>query len=341
MKTALVCGAGGFIGSHLVNRLKAEGYWVRGADLKYPEFEDSSADDFVIADLREPSSCRDLFDQRFDEVYQLAANMGGAGFIFTGENDASIMHNSAMINLNVLEMSRLARVGRVFYSSSACIYPERNQRDANNPNCEEITAYPAGPDSEYGWEKLFSERLYQSYARNYGMRTFIARFHNIFGPRGTWDGGREKAPAAICRKIAEAAPGGEIEIWGDGEQTRSFLYIDECIEGMRRLVQSDCHDPVNIGSDEMVSINHFAHMIMTIAGKRVTLRHMPGPLGVRGRCSHNAMIRDRLGWVPSMTLVDGLRPTYRWIAAQVSQRQEEDAMRGQGRRPFASAVRAT
>lgn len=341
MKTALVCGAGGFIGSHLVNRLKVEGYWVRGADLKYPEFEDSGADDFVIADLREPSLCRDLFDQRFDEVYQLAANMGGAGFIFTGENDASIMHNSAMINLNVLEMSRLARVGRVFYSSSACVYPERNQMDPNNPNCEESTAYPAEPDSEYGWEKLYSERLYRSYARNYGMRTYIARFHNIFGPRGAWDGGREKVPAALSRKIAQAEPGGEIEIWGDGEQTRSFLYIDECIEGVRRLVQSDCHDPVNIGSDEMVSINQFADMIMSIAGKRLTLKHIPGPLGVRGRCSHNAMIRERLGWAPSMALFDGLRPTYRWVAEQVNQRQEEDAMRRHGRRAATSAARAT
>ena len=328
MKTALVCGAGGFIGSHLVNRLKMEGYWVRGADLKYPEFEDSRADDFVIVDLREPTAAQGWFDQRFDEVYQLAANMGGAGFIFTGENDAAIMHNSAMINLNVLEMSRLARVGRVFYSSSACVYPLRNQLDPNHPYCEESSAYPAGPDSEYGWEKLFSERLYQSYARNYGMQTYIARFHNIFGPRGTWEGGREKAPAAICRKIAEAEPGGEIEIWGDGAQTRSFLYIDECIEGVRRLMRSDCHEPVNLGSEEMVSINQFAHMIMTIAGKHLTFKYVSGPLGVRGRCSHNTMIRERLGWAPSTSLNEGLRPTYRWIAEQVAQRQEANTMRG-------------
>ena len=321
MKTALVCGAGGFIGSHLVRRLKAEGFWVRGVDLKAPEYGATEADDFVIGDLRDPLLCRDITDRAFDEVYQLAADMGGAGFIFTGENDADIMHNSAAINLNMLDAMRLAQsrgavVGRVFYSSSACIYPERNQLDPDNPNCTEDSAYPAAPDSEYGWEKLFSERLYLAYARNHGMSVHIARYHNIFGPQGTWRGGREKAPAALCRKVADADDGGTIEIWGDGRQTRSFLFIDECLEGTTRLLRSDVTGPVNIGSDEMISINDLAQMIAGFSGKRIEIRNIPGPTGVRGRNSDNRLIRDSLGWAPSRKLTDGMRTTYHWIAGQ-------------------------
>ena len=267
MKQALVCGAGGFIGSHLVKRLVDEGFWVRGVDLKYPEFGETVANDFVVGDLRDPLVCRTVIDRRFDEVYQLAADMGGAGYVFTGENDADIMHNSALINLNVLEACHRRNTKRIFYSSSACIYPEYNQLDPDNPNCEESSALPAAPDSEYGWEKLFSERLYLSFQRNYGMETRIARFHNIFGPEGTWDGGREKAPAALCRKVAQTPDGGVMEMWGDGKQTRSFLYIDECLEGVTRLIRSDFTGPVNIGSEEMVTINELARMVMEICGK--------------------------------------------------------------------------
>jgi nucleoside-diphosphate-sugar epimerase len=313
----LVCGAGGFIGSHLVKRLKKEGFWVRGVDLKYPEFGETAADDFVIGDLRDPVICRYVTDQRFDEVYQLAADMGGAGFVFTGENDADIMHNSALINLNMLEACHRRNIKRVFYSSSACMYPEHNQLDPDNPNCAEDSAYPANPDSEYGWEKLFSERLYLAFGRNYGMDVRVARYHNIFGPEGTWTGGREKAPAALCRKVAETEPGGEIEIWGDGLQTRSFLYVDECVEGTIRLTRSDWEGPVNIGSDEMVTINQLASMIMEVAGKEQTLRHIPGPLGVRGRNSDNRLIQERLGWRPSETLKQGIAKTYPWIREQV------------------------
>ncbi len=316
-KRALVLGAGGFIGSHLVTRLKQAGYWVRGVDLKRPEFSPSTADDFVIADLRDPVLVRDVYDSHFDEVYQLAADMGGAGFVFTGDNDAAIMHNSAMINMNVLEQARIEGCGKIFYSSSACIYPERNQMDPDKPVTAEGSADPAAPDSEYGWEKLFSERMYFAYARNYGITVRVARFHNIFGPEGTWAGGREKAPAALCRKVAEAPEGGEIEIWGDGKQTRSFLYIDECLDGVRRLVESDFEGPVNIGSEEMISINDFAALVMEVAGKRVAVRHVPGPLGVRGRNSDNQLIRERLGWAPSQTLEAGVRKTYAWIAKQV------------------------
>jgi len=316
MKTALVCGAGGFIGSHLVRRLKAEGFWVRGVDLKAPEYSATEADNFVIGDLRDPLLCRDITDRAFDEVYQLAADMGGAGFIFTGDNDADIMHNSATINLNMLDALRRTPVGRVFYSSSACIYPERNQLDPDNPNCTEDSAYPAAPDSEYGWEKLFSERLYLAYARNHGMSVHIARYHNIFGPQGTWRGGREKAPAALCRKVADADDGGTIEIWGDGRQTRSFLFIEECLEGTTRLLRSAVTGPVNIGSDEMISINDLAHMIAGFSGKRIVIRNIPGPTGVRGRNSDNRLIRDSLGWAPSRKLADGMRTTYNWIAGQ-------------------------
>ena len=317
-RKALVCGAGGFIGSHMAKRLKSEGYWVRGVDLKWPEFGPSAADDFVIGDLRDVSTWNSVLDTSFDEVYQFAADMGGAGFVFTGENDAEIMHNSAMINLHMAHFGVARKVKQVFYSSSACIYPAYNQQDAAHPNCAEETAYPAAPDSEYGWEKLFSERLYFSFARNHGLDVRVARFHNIFGPEGTWTGGREKAPAALCRKIAEQPNGGLIEIWGDGEQTRSFLYIDECVEAVRRLMQSSrFRGPVNIGSEEMVTINQMANVIMAIAGKRVTIRHVPGPLGVRGRNSNNTLIRQQLGWAPSASLKDGLTNTYHWIDAQV------------------------
>jgi nucleoside-diphosphate-sugar epimerase len=316
MKTALVCGAGGFIGSHLVRRLKSEGFWVRGADLKHPDFSPTEADDFVQGDLRDPLLCRAITNRRFDEVYQLAADMGGAGYIFTGENDADIMHNSATINLNMLDALARSGVGRVFYSSSACIYPERNQLDPDNPNCAEDSAYPAAPDSEYGWEKLFSERLYLAYGRNHGIPVHIARYHNIFGPEGTWRGGKEKAPAALCRKVAEAPDGGTIEIWGDGRQTRSFLYIDECLEGTTRLIRSDATGPVNIGSDEMISINDLAHMVAGFSGKRLAIRNIPGPTGVRGRNSDNRLIRDTLAWAPSRPLSEGMRKTYDWIAAQ-------------------------
>ncbi len=317
IKKILVAGAGGFIGSHLVKRLKKEGYWVRGVDLKYPEFGETEADDFVIADLRDPYVCRQVADTKFDEVHQLAADMGGAGFVFTGENDADIMHNSASINLNMLDACHKRNIKRIFYSSSACIYPEYNQMDPDNPKCSEDSAYPAAPDSEYGWEKLFSEHLYLSYLRNYGMEVRIARYHNIFGPEGTWTGGREKAPAALCRKVAMTPDGGEMEMWGDGKQTRSFLYIDECLEGTLRLTRSDWTGPVNIGSEEMVTINQLAKMTMEIAGKNLTIKHIPGPQGVRGRNSDNRLISGKLGWAPSMPLKKGLEITYKWIKEQI------------------------
>lgn len=318
MKTAIVCGAGGFIGGHLVKRLKEEGYWVRGVDIKEHEFGMHHADDFILGDLRDPRVCASLFDRHIDEVYQLAADMGGAGYIFTGEHDAVVMHNSATINLNMVEAARLAKVGKIFYSSSACMYPEYNQTDPDNPKCSEDSAYPAMPDSEYGWEKLFSERLYLSYQRNWKMQVRIARFHNIFGPNGTWQGGREKAPAALCRKVAKADNPGEIEIWGDGLQTRSFLYIDECIEAVRRLMKSDFSGPVNIGSEEMTTINNLAKLIADIAGKNISLRHVDGPQGVRGRNSDNTLIFQKLGWKPTQSLRTGLEKTYKWIAEQVN-----------------------
>lgn len=318
MKSALVCGAGGFIGSHLVKRLKRENFWVRGVDLKYPDFSETEADDFLIADLRDAGNCRNILDRRFDEVYQLAADMGGAGYIFTGEHDAAIMHNSATINLNILEACKNRNIKRVFYSSSACMYPEHNQKDPDAPVTREDSAYPAAPDSEYGWEKLFSERLYLAFNRNYGMQNRIARYHNIFGPEGTWQGGKEKAPAALSRKVAEAPNGGSIEIWGDGQQTRSFLYIDECLEGTIRLTRSSFEGPVNIGSDEMVSINGLALMIMEIAGKKLRIENIPGPLGVRGRNSHNELIHKMLDWKPSLSLREGLEKLYPWIDNQVA-----------------------
>jgi GDP-D-mannose 3',5'-epimerase len=316
-KTALVSGAGGFIGSHLVKRLKQEGYWVRGADLKLPEFSPTSADDFLLGDLRDQAFCKEVLDRPFDEVYQLAADMGGAGYIFIGDHDAEVMHNSASINLNLIELCRIMRVGKIFYSSSACMYPFYNQKDPENPKCSEDSAYPAEPDSEYGWEKLFSERLYLSYHRNHGLEVRVARYHNIFGPEGTWTGGREKAPAAICRKVAETDDGGEIEIWGDGKQTRSFLYIDECIEGTRRLMKSAFTGPVNIGSEEMVTIDQLVEIVSEIAGKRPRVKHVEGPTGVRGRNSDNRLIREKIGWAPTMKLRDGLVKTYKWIEEQV------------------------
>jgi nucleoside-diphosphate-sugar epimerase len=314
--TALVCGAGGFIGSHLVKRLKREGFWVRGVDLKFPSFTLTEADDFVVGDLRDQNFCRQIVDRRFDEVYQLAADMGGAGYIFTGEHDADVMHNSATINLNMLDACQKRNIRGAFYSSSACMYPEHNQQDPDNPNCAEDSAYPANPDSEYGWEKLFSERLFLAYNRNYGMQNRVARYHNIFGPEGTWDGGKEKAPAAVCRKVARASNNGEIEIWGDGTQTRSFLFIDECLEGTIRLTRSEFSGPVNIGSEEMVTINQLVDLVADVAGKKIIKKHIPGPLGVRGRNSDNRLIQEKLGWKPSAALRAGIEKTYEWIERQ-------------------------
>ena len=325
MKKAVVMGAGGFIGSHMVNRLKSEGYWVHGVDLKLPEFSKTKADKFTIGDLTHKNIVQTVIEKDIDELYQFAADMGGAGYIFTGENDANVMHNSALINLNVAHESMIKKVKKIFYSSSACIYPEYNQQDPDNPNCEESSAYPANPDSEYGWEKLFSERIYKSFERNYGLNIRIARFHNIFGPEGTWTGGKEKAPAAMCRKAIMSD--GDIEVWGDGKQTRSFLYIDDCIEAVRRLMESDFTEPVNIGSEEMISINDFAQMAIDISGKDITINNLygqefedkyghPTPLGVKGRNSDNELFRNNIGWETKQTLIEGMRKTYEWIETQ-------------------------
>ncbi len=335
MKKALVCGAGGFIGGHLVKFLKAKGYWVRGVDIKENPFQDvrSVADDFVVGDLRNPFVVESVIDEGMDEIYQLAADMGGAGYIFTGNHDADVMHNSALINLNVVHESVRKKVGKVFYSSSACMYPEHNQMDPDNPNCTEASAYPADPDSEYGWEKLFSERLYLAFMRNYGLQVRIARFHNIFGECGTWEGGREKAPAAFCRKVAEAVDGGTIEVWGPGQQTRSFLHISECLEAVERLMRSDFSGPVNIGSEEMISINDFAKMAIDISGKDVTIHNIHGkeflekyghrcPVGVNGRNSDNTLYREKIGWEVSEPLRAGMEKTYAWISEQVERRQK-------------------
>ena len=320
-KRALVCGAGGFIGGHLVNRLRSEGYWVRGVDLKRNEYGNTHADDFIVGDLRKPEVAEEAVEGGFDEVYQLAADMGGAGYIFTGEHDADVMHNSVLCNANVLHASKNIGVKKIFYSSSACMYPEYNQLDPENPKCSEESAYPAAPDSEYGWEKLFSERLYLSYFRNYGIEVRVGRFHNIFGPKGTWTGGKEKAPAAMCRKVAEAEEGGVIEVWGDGKQTRSFLYIDECLEAVRRLMKSDFTGPVNIGSEEMISINDFAKMAIDISGKNLRIQNIKGPTGVRGRNSDNHLIQQKLGWSPSQPLREGMEATYKWVSEQVAARK--------------------
>jgi nucleoside-diphosphate-sugar epimerase len=343
-KTALVLGAGGFIGSHMVRRLRSEGYWVRGVDLKHPEFSKSEAHEFIQGDLRDAAFVERVlqfkgylgnfyhfvaskYTETFDEVYQFAADMGGAGFVFTGDNDADIMHNSASINLNVLEAQRQlndykgVNKTKIFYSGSACMYPEHNQLDPDNPDCREESAYPANPDSEYGWEKLFSERLYFAYHRNYGIPVRVVRYHNIFGPEGTWEGGREKAPAAICRKVAEVEGNeGEIDVWGDGKQTRSFLYIDECIEATKRMMDSEFIGPVNIGSEEMVTINQLVDTAAKVAGKKIEKNHIPGPLGVRGRNSSNDLIREKLGWDYSQTLEEGIRKTYNWILEQIENR---------------------
>jgi nucleoside-diphosphate-sugar epimerase len=310
-KKVLVCGAGGFIGGHLVTSLKKQGHYVIGADIKQHEYQPTDADEFYVMDLREQSNVRKLITADIDTIYQLAADMGGAGYIFTGDNDADIMHNSAMINLNIAEEMVRKNVKNVFYTSSACMYPSHNQEDPDNPLLSEDSAYPANPDSEYGWEKLFSERLFMSFARNYGIRTRIARLHNVFGPQGSWNNGKEKAPAALCRKVAQST--GEIEVWGPGVQTRSFLYIDECIEGIHRIQASDCEIPLNLGSERMISINDLAKLISTIAKKSVTIKNIPGPMGVMGRNSHNQLIRETIGWAPQDNLEHGLQQTYAWI----------------------------
>jgi len=327
MKKAIVLGAGGFIGSHMVKRLKEEGYWVRGVDLKYPEFSKTYADDFIIGDLRDPKIVENIIEKNIDELYQFAADMGGAGYIFTGENDADVMHNSALINLNVVYESVKKKVKKIFYSSSACMYPEYNQLDPNNPNCKEISAYPASPDSEYGWEKLFSERIFKAFEKNYNLNVRIARFHNIFGPEGTWIGGKEKAPAAMCRKVILAKEKESIEVWGDGKQTRSFLYIDECIEAVRRLMESNFTEPVNIGSEEKISINDFAQMAIDISNKDIKIHNIFGekfenkyghkcPLGVKGRNSDNTLFKEKVGWETQQSLIIGLEKTYNWIKQQ-------------------------
>jgi len=318
MKTAVVLGGGGFIGGHLAKRLKSEGYWVRCVDIKPHEYfnHEDICDDFIVGDLRNFNLVKSsliIGNQGVDEVYQLAADMGGAGYIFTGENDADIMHNSSIINLNVLKVCSEFGIDKILYTSSACVYPEHNQLDPDNPNCEESSAYPANPDSEYGWEKLYSERLYQTFRKNYGIDTKIARLHNIFGPMGTYDGGREKAPAAICRKVVIAGEGDTIEVWGDGKQTRSFLYVDECVEGLRRLMQSDIVGPINVGSEEMISINDFTKLIISISGKDIKIKNIDGPLGVRGRNSDNKLIKKLLGWEPTEKLETGIKKLYQWL----------------------------
>jgi len=334
MKTALVCGAGGFIGGHMAKRLKEEGYWVRGVDLVPNEFMNMEevCDEFIVGDLRDtalvsrvvfgPNQTSETDKQgSLDVIYQFAADMGGAGFIFTGDNDADIMHNSAQINLNIAHEAMKKNVKKVFYSSSACMYPEYNQMDPDNPKCSEDSAYPAAPDSEYGWEKLFSERLYFAFARNYGLNVRVARYHNIFGPQGTWTGGREKAPAAFCRKAAMANDGEAIEVWGDGSRTRSFLYIDECIEATRRFVDSDFEGPVNIGSEEMITIQNFAKMAINISGKNLAINNIDGPLGVHGRNSDNDLFREKIGWEPTQPLKEGMEKTYAWIAQQIKENE--------------------
>jgi len=330
-KRIIVLGAGGFIGGHLCKELQKEGHWVRGVDIKEHEYFDDIGDEFIVGDLRDPKVVEDVIEEGADEVYQLAADMGGAGFVFTGENDSEIMHNSALVNLNVAHECVIKKVKRVFYSSSACMYPEYNQLDPDNPNCTEDSAYPAAPDSEYGWEKLFSERMFLAFARNKDLDLRIARYHNIFGPEGTWDGGREKAPAALCRKAALTKEGESIEVWGPGNQTRSFLYIDECIEATLRLMRSDVKEPLNIGSEEMLSINDFAKMAIEVSGKDLGIYNIDGqdfidrygykcPLGVNGRNSDNTLYEEKLGWKVSRPLIEGMRKTYKWINQQIDKK---------------------
>lgn len=316
-KKMLVLGAGGFIGGHLVKRLKKQGHFVVGIDVKKPEFSTSEADEFIVGDLRDSTFCEKNIDTRFDEIYQLAADMGGAGYLFTGENDFNVMHNSAMINLNVANCAIKSKIPKIFFSSSACIYPKINQEDPDNPQCSEASAFPADPDSEYGWEKIFSERLYLSALRNYGVDVKIARFHNVYGPEGTWNSGKEKAPAAICRKVAEAENNGTIEIWGDGKQTRSFLYIEDCLDGVQRLMESKHHGPLNIGSEEKVSINQLVSIVSEVSGKFLTTKHIEGPIGVMGRNSDNTLVKAAIGWEPKISLKEGISRTYNWINNKV------------------------
>ena len=323
MKKALVFGSSGFIGRHLVGRLKAEGYWVRGVDLADPPPDAREADDYVVGDLRQPDVVANAIERGMDELYQLAADMGGAGYIFTGDNDANVLRNSALVNLHAAECAGQKEVKRLFYSSSACVYPKHNQQDPDAPQCGEHTTYPADPDSEYGWEKLFAERLYLAYRRNRHLDVRIARLHNVYGPGNPWEGGREKAPAALCRKIAEAEDGGVVEIWGDGSQTRSFLYIDDCLDGIRALMRSATPGPVNIGSEEMIPIDEFARLVMRTAGKHLTFRHVPGPVGVRGRRSDNRLMHAATGWLPKVSLEEGIARTYRWVATQVEARRRQ------------------
>jgi nucleoside-diphosphate-sugar epimerase len=328
LNKVLVLGGGGFIGHHLVKKLKQEGCYVVAVDLKLPRFEKTSADEFVVGDLRRVSLCRRLFVDQFQEIYQLAADMGGAGYVFVGENDAKIVHNSMRINLNIAHYwAKTQKQAKLFFSSSACVYPKGRQMETDISALKEETAYPAEPDSEYGWEKLLSERLYLSHARNFSKSARIARLHNIFGPMGTWRGGKEKAPAAVCRKVAKTVDGGKIEIWCDGQQTRSFLYIDECLEGIGRLMNSDFTGPVNIGSSEMVSINDLAKMVIDISGKKISIEHIDGIQGVRGRSSDNSLIRDKLKWSPSAKLYDGLTKTYQWIESQVRSSKKKNSSR--------------
>jgi GDP-D-mannose 3', 5'-epimerase len=317
MKKILVLGAGGFIGTHLVTYLKSQGYYVIGADLKLPKFSTSDADEFVIADLTIPENVDRLVTEEIYEIYQLAADMGGAGYVFTKVHDADIMRSNVRINLNVIDAAVKNSVKRIFYSSSACVYPEYNQLDPANPVCTEHSVYPADPDSEYGWEKLFSERLFLTHARNYGLRVRIARFHNIFGPLGSWNDGREKAPAATCRKVAMSEYGDSVDVWGPGTQTRSFLYIDECLEGIARIMASDCEVPVNLGSTRSISINDLTQLVATLANKTVHINNIPGPIGVMGRVSDNTLIRNQLDWEPKDTLEYGLLQTYRWIQSEL------------------------
>ena len=323
MKKILVCGGGGFIGTHLVEKLKEQGHYVIAADLHHPLYSKTVADEFYVMDLREQENVRRLISSDIHEVYQLAADMGGAGYIFTGEHDADIMHNSCQINLNVLDAMVKAGVKKVFYSSSACMYPSHNQEDPDNPLLAEDSAYPANPDSEYGWEKLFSERLYMTYAKNYGIDVRIARFHNIFGPRGSWNNGKEKAPAALCRKVAMSDNGGIIDVWGPGNQTRSFLFIDECIEGMQRIMESNYDKPLNLGSTRMISINELVTLIALLNGKNVSIRNIDGPRGVMGRNSDNKLISETIGWTPDEDLESGLIKTYAWIQEQIKLNKQD------------------